>query len=152
MSIGEPGSGKPFRQVLTLPSVTQLAILIEYNLLVVLAGKRLVSYKIEELIPSLDTGTVSKAGSHAINSKAEVAFFKIGKTTTKDGVKTLLVFAVKSGVSLTIYKSREPCKPGEKVKGAKGFFKGFKEQETFRDYKVCSSYTSLDVSIPDSGD
>ena len=119
------------RKVIDVKSVTQLDVLEEYQLLLVLADKALVSYSLEALETSDNQSPLVKRPRKIQN---HAAFFQTGVCVGRH----LVCSAKASGMSTTI-KVFEPLETQTRTSRRMGigtFFSG--SQETLKPFKVCT--------------
>ncbi|KIL64636.1 hypothetical protein M378DRAFT_186692 [Amanita muscaria Koide BX008] len=108
--IGSRHDPKSVRRVLHLKLVTQVAILEEFGIFLVLADKSLFAYHIEALVPtsiSLHTPPASQV-PQKLNQSKDVHFFRVGSLHNR----TLVIYMKKKG-SDSIFRVLEPV--GEKI-------------------------------------
>jgi hypothetical protein len=133
-------------KVLGLAQTTQIDVLEEFGVFLVLAGKELIAYSLSSVIPTLpDTKGVVHAPPivrqpQRLSGSHSVGFFATGKL--KD--RMLVLYKKKSGVT-SVFKALEPV-VGKGDSSRRNLFARKKAQtEFFREYDVFSAYCSADV-------
>ncbi|KAI7900280.1 CNH domain-containing protein [Cokeromyces recurvatus] len=109
------GSGDELIRILAMDKVSQIDVLEQFNLILVLADKILYTYSLDTLLSTSETGVKRgrKISSH-------VSFFKVGqiydKTATNingsnqsDGVEKTLVCFVRNNAMTSTIRALEPC-------------------------------------------
>ena len=131
-------------KVLSLPQTTQIDVMDEFGVFLVLANKELIAYSLSSIVPQLpaDRGSIAHhfpprqpqrlSGSHS------VGFFATGKL--KD--RMLVIYKKKSGVT-SVFKAMEPV-VGKADLNRRNLFSRKKTQtEFFRDYDVCFPHLNI---------
>ncbi|KAL1916582.1 uncharacterized protein VTP21DRAFT_5773 [Calcarisporiella thermophila] len=99
LSVGVTGDMKSFQHVLTLEKVSQIEILEETRIIMVLADKQLYTYPIE-VLDAFDTNPANRRGRRI---SSHVSFFKYGTCLNRN-----LICVVKSNSLSTTIKALEP--------------------------------------------
>lgn len=137
--IGFRGRAKSMRQVLHLPDITQCAVLQEFGFFLVVAGRILIAYPIEALIPSSSAtvDTISKA-PQKLSGQKDVLFFRVGKVGDASHPRTLVIYVKRSGVKEAVFKALEPVAISDRSAGTAHRFLGFggAKSDSFKTYKV----------------
>ncbi|CAJ0633769.1 15488_t:CDS:10 [Entrophospora sp. SA101] len=100
--IGFGGETKTFRKVLNVGNVSQIAVIEEFGIFIVLVEKSLWAYPLEALIPSSLTADFSQCATRQrISDSNNVSYFKVGTTKEKNtgAEKTLLVYMKKKNLN-----------------------------------------------------
>jgi hypothetical protein len=138
--IGHRGRSKSMRQVLHLPDITQCAILQEFGFFLVVAGRILIAYPIEVLIPSGNVRDTLSKVPQKLSGQKDVLFFRIGKVGDPSNPRTLVIYVKRSGVKESVFKALEPVHPKSEKNGGgnrSGLFGfGGTKSESFKTYKV----------------
>ncbi|KAH6651857.1 CNH domain-containing protein [Truncatella angustata] len=125
------------RRVIDVPSVTQVDVLEEYGLLLILCNKTLMSYSLQALEPN--EPALSKRGKKI---QSHCTFFKAGICLGRH-----LVCCVKSTALSTTIKVYEPNDAMSKGKKQKGFGKMFNagqdELKAFKEFYIPTESTSV---------
>lgn len=126
----DPGSN---RQILQIP-VQHCAVLQEFGIFLVRTEGRLLSYLLETLVQSSSSETKGQQGPQQLSGQKDILFFKVGRV----GLRTLVVYAKKDGVSNTVLKAMEPVANNERSRVQHSRFLGMggKKSEWFRLFKV----------------
>ncbi|CAG8515687.1 6938_t:CDS:10 [Diversispora eburnea] len=127
-------------RVLQIERVTQMEILEEFRLLLLLADKTLYTYTLDALDPNPDENNVIKKSSRKI--MAHVSFFKTGTCLGKS-----LVTVVKNSALASIIKTLEPLEQNTKSK-SKGPLKNFLRSsndslKTYREFYIPTELVSV---------
>jgi CNH domain len=124
-------------KVLSLPQTTQIDVMDEFGVFLVLANKELIAYSLSSIVPQLPLERGSVAYSlpqrqpQRLSGSHSVGFFATGKL--KD--RMLVIYKKKSGVT-SIFKAMEPV-VGKADLNRRNLFSRKKTQtEFFRDYDV----------------
>jgi hypothetical protein len=127
-------------KVLSLPQTTQIDVMDEFGVFLVLANKELIAYSLSSIVPQLplDRGSVAyslpQRQPQRLSGSHSVGFFATGKL--KD--RMLVIYKKKSGVT-SIFKAMEPV-VGKADLNRRNLFSRKKTQtEFFRDYDVYPS-------------
>lgn len=139
--IGLRHDPKSLRKVLHVTQVTQVAVLEEFGIFVVLANRVLLSYSIDVLVPNANSPNNPRRGQK-INERRDVSFFSVGKV--KD--RTLLVY-MKRKPNESVFHALEPIAVHGTSEADRGgssgggglfskFSKDSKGSEWFRVYKT----------------
>ena len=124
-------SMKP-KRTLEAKSVTQIDVLEQFNILLVLADKSLYSYPVEALDPEESPGSIAKRGKKIGHAN----FFKVGVCMGQQ-----LVASVKLSSISTVIKVYEPMDSGSKNKKKSGLAKMLVSgQDVLKLWKACCSY------------
>ena len=125
------------RRVLDISSVTQIDVLEEYQLLLVLATKSLVSYPLE-VLDSPDNASPILKRPKKIQNHAN--FFKAGVCMGRH----LVCSAKMSGISTTIkvFEPMDTISKGKKKPAIGRMFQG--GQDTLKPFKVCVPYMTVE--------
>jgi hypothetical protein len=103
----ESGSVRDWIRILSSPRVTQLAVLEDFNLLVLIADKSLIAYQLDAVCPiggAMPVGQYSaKRPPQKLSGQKDIAFFSVGRM--KD--RTLIFYKKKEGIQ-SIFKILEP--------------------------------------------
>ena len=128
-------AGRP-KRVLEVGPITQIDVLEEYQLLLVLAAKSLMSYPLEVLDP-LDTQSPLLKRPKKIQNHAN--FFKAGVCMGRH----LVCSAKMSGISTTIkvFEPMDTVSKGKKKPAIGRMFQG--GQDALKPFKVCHSHSNL---------
>ena len=124
------------RRVLDISSVTQIDVLEEYQLLLVLATKSLMSYPLEVLDSPDNVSPILKRPKKIQN---HANFFKAGVCMGRH----LVCSAKMSGISTTIkvFEPMDTISKGKKKPAIGRMFQG--GQDTLKPFKVCVPYTTV---------
>ena len=125
-----------FRMVLSLGQITQVAVLEQFSLVLVLAEKALYAYPLEALVP-LATNLQREKDCQKLSGNKDVLFFKSGSLMqrTPEGSlvqRLLVIYVKKSGVNSTVFKALEPIAVEDRPN--RSFMR--RKPEFFRTYKV----------------
>lgn len=125
------------RRVLDISSVTQIDVLEEYQLLLVLATKSLMSYPLEVLDSPDNVSPILKRPKKIQN---HANFFKAGVCMGRH----LVCSAKMSGISTTIkvFEPMDTISKGKKKPAIGRMFQG--GQDTLKPFKVCVPYSTVD--------
>ena len=125
------------RRVLDISSVTQIDVLEEYQLLLVLATKSLMSYPLEVLDSPDNVSPILKRPKKIQN---HANFFKAGVCMGRH----LVCSAKMSGISTTIkvFEPMDTISKGKKKPAIGRMFQG--GQDTLKPFKVCVPYTTVE--------
>ena len=102
------------KRALDAKSVTQIDVLEQYGILLVLSDKNMYSYPMEALDPEQGQGAIAKRGKKIGHAN----FFKVGVCVGQH-----LVAVVKSSATNTVIKVYEPMDAASKNKKKSGFAK-----------------------------
>ncbi|WVQ82680.1 hypothetical protein IAT38_004812 [Cryptococcus sp. DSM 104549] len=132
--IGLRGEPRSLQKVLHVKAVTNIAVLEEFSMFLVLADKALVAYQLEALVPSAGQKAIRTPPEKISMPKEEVAMFMVGRL---DG-RTLVVTMQKQATQ-SVFKVLEPVlnrNMDDTARQRRPF--GFlgKTSEWFRPYKV----------------
>lgn len=133
--------GRALQHVLHIADISSAQILQKEKWIVILAGKVLLAYSLETLVPSADNknsaSDVKPPAPQRLSGTKEVTFFKAGQCfkAGKIGGSTLVIFA-KKNTSIgreSVFNALE-CVPLDETKVGKSRFLGFgaKQTEAFR--------------------
>ena len=125
------------RRVLDISSVTQIDVLEEYQLLLVLATKSLMSYPLEVLDSPDNVSPILKRPKKIQN---HANFFKAGVCMGRH----LVCSAKMSGISTTIkvFEPMDTISKGKKKPAIGRMFQG--GQDTLKPFKVCDPYSAVE--------
>lgn len=129
------GSAKP-RRVLDVANVTQIDVLEEYQLLLVLSSKSLLSYPLSALDPN--EPALSKRPKKI---QSHCNFFKAGVCLGRH-----LVCCVKSSAlstTIKVYEPNDAMSKGKKQKGFKMFNSGQDELKAFKEFYIPAESSSI---------
>jgi hypothetical protein len=128
-----------WQKVLSLPQTTQIDVMDEFGVFLVLANKELIAYSLASIVPQLpaEMGGIAhhlpQRQPQRLSGSHSVGFFATGKL--KD--RMLVIYKKKSGVT-SVFKAMEPV-VGKADLGRRNLFSRKKNQtEFFRDYDVFS--------------
>jgi hypothetical protein len=103
----ESGSVRDWIRILTSPRVTQLAVLEDFNLLILIADKSLIAYHLDAVCPIGGAIPVTqhsaKRPPQKLSGQKDIAFFSVGRL--KD--RTLIFYKKREGLQ-SIFKILEP--------------------------------------------
>lgn len=100
-----------FRLVVHLKLITQVTVLQEFALVLVLADKALYAYPLEALVPSVASAAFQREKDpQKISGAKDVLFFRAGKV----GPRLLVIYVKKSGVNQNVFKALEPIASSER--------------------------------------
>jgi hypothetical protein len=128
-----PDAIKP-RKALDCPSVTQIDVLEEYQLLLVLTNKNLVSYSLEVLDPNENQSPILRRPKKI---QGHANFFSAGVCVGRH----LVCAAKTSGLSTTVkvFEPLDTLSKGKKKPAITQLFQS--SQESLKPFKVCTSMT-----------
>ncbi|ODV61282.1 Rho family guanine nucleotide exchange factor TUS1, partial [Ascoidea rubescens DSM 1968] len=129
--MAQSGEVRNWKRVLELKSISQMCVLEQFNVLVLLSDKILQYYKIENIIPVFK-GTRTKTIGQKL-SKQDVLFFKVGE---QKGSTLLFYSKQKVSSSGCYFKVVIP-----KLEEATGKFEYFEEHKKFNIQADCSGLT-----------
>lgn len=153
--IGHRSRSRSMRQVLHLPEITQCAVLQELGWFLVVAGRILIAYPIEALVPSSSSSSTSSIVHPAakapqkLSGQKDVVFFRVGQVGDVTNPRTLVIYVKRSGVKESVFKALEPISLQERNTNASHRFLGFGgggKSESFKTYKVCFLFLAASSS------
>ncbi|BEJ01662.1 hypothetical protein CcaverHIS631_0603440 [Cutaneotrichosporon cavernicola] len=100
--IGVQHDPSSLRKVLHVKAVTQIAILEEFGIVLVLADKSLLAYHLEALVPTASSPQV-KAAPHRLSGVRDIVFFAVGQIADR----TLVLYAKRKGIT-SVLRALEP--------------------------------------------
>ena len=103
--ISEYGQARSWIRAITITHVTQIAVLEDFSLFIIIADKSLIAYHLETVCPVGGNGasTDSRRAPQKLSGNRDVGFFAVGRQ--KD--RTLVFYKKKDGISST-FKVLEP--------------------------------------------
>lgn len=135
--IGFRGRPRSMRQVLHLPDITQCAVLQEHGFILVVAGKTLIAYSLEALVPSGRQPNPAVAAPQKLSGSKDVTFCRVGRIGDAGNLRTLVIYVKKSGVKESVFNALEPVSLADRTRAGTGSrFLGLRSKpESFRTYK-----------------
>ncbi|WVR06073.1 hypothetical protein IAU60_003101 [Kwoniella sp. DSM 27419] len=132
--IGVRGESASLRKVLHVKSVTNVAVLEEFGMFLVLSEKALFAYHLEALVPSAGQRLFKTAPERVSIPREEISFFTVGRL---DG-RTLVV-TMKKETAQSVFRILEPVlnRSAEDSRQRRGAFNFLgKGSDWFRPYKM----------------
>lgn len=135
------GSGDNLIRILAVDKVSQIDILEQSNLIIVLADKILYTYSLDTL---LSTETGMKRGRKL---SSHVSYFKVGQISDAEGVERTLVCFVRYNAMSSTIRALEPCettKENSKKRNKMKFLRGSSEAlKVYRDLYIPGEASSI---------
>lgn len=97
------GGVRDWIRVLTSPRVTQLAVLEDFNLLILISDKALIAYHLDSILPASGSTGLTKKPPQKLSGSRDVAFFSVGRM--KD--RYLIFYKKREGLT-SVFKVLEP--------------------------------------------
>ncbi|ODO05898.1 hypothetical protein I350_04959 [Cryptococcus amylolentus CBS 6273] len=107
--IGLRGDARSLRKVLHVKAVTNIAVLEDFHVFLVLSDKAVVAYQLEALVPSAGQKPVKSTTERISGPKEEISAFVVGKMADESTNTTrMLVVMMKIEATQTVFKVMEP--------------------------------------------
>ncbi|WVQ77044.1 hypothetical protein IAR50_006723 [Cryptococcus sp. DSM 104548] len=107
--IGLRGDARSLRKVLHVKAVTNIAVLEDFHVFLVLSDKAVVAYQLEALVPSAGQKPVKSTTERISGPKEEISSFVVGKMADESTNTTrMLVVMMKIEATQTVFKVMEP--------------------------------------------